>query len=72
MRSFKKGDLVLMWDKIREKHGIHQKFDSLWLGPYTIEEISGLESFYLSTLEGRRIPLPVNGSLLKHYFPYGT
>jgi hypothetical protein len=70
-RDFKKGDQVLMWDKRREKPGMHQKFDSLWLGPYKIEEISGPDSFYLSTTEGRRMPLSVNGSLLKHYFQSG-
>jgi hypothetical protein len=71
-RDFKKGDQVLMWDKRREKPGMHQKFDSLWLGPYKIEEISGLDSFYLSTTKGRRMPFLVNGSLLKHYFQGGT
>jgi hypothetical protein len=48
-RDFRKGDLVLMWEKIRKKPGMHQEFYSLWLGPYTIEEISRLDSFYLST-----------------------
>jgi hypothetical protein len=71
-RDFKEGDEVLLWDKRREKPRIHQKFDNIWLGPYKIEEVSGPDSFYLSTTEGRRIPLPVNGSLLKHYFQYGT
>jgi hypothetical protein len=71
-RYFKKGEYVLMWDKRREKPGMHQKFDSLWLGPYKIEEISGPNSFYLSMTEGRRMPLLVNGSLLKHYFQGGT
>jgi hypothetical protein len=37
--DFRKGDQVLMWDKRREKTRTHQKFDSLWLGPYNIEEI---------------------------------
>jgi hypothetical protein len=64
-RDFNKVEQVLMWDKRREKPGMHHKFDSLWLGPYKIEEISGSDSFYLSTIEGRRMPLPVNGSLLK-------
>jgi hypothetical protein len=57
-----------MWDKRREKPGMHQKFDSLWLGPYQIKERSGVDSFYLATAEGRRMPLPFNGSLLKPYF----
>jgi hypothetical protein len=71
-RYFKKWDHDLMWDKRREKPGMHQKFDSLWLGPYKIEEISGPDSFYLFMTEGRRMPLPVNGSLLKHYYQGDT
>jgi len=61
-----------MWDKRREKPGMHQKFDSLWLGPYYIEEIFGLDSFHLTTAEGRMMSLPENASLLKHYFPGRT
>jgi hypothetical protein len=71
-REFKEGDQVLLWDKGREKPGMHQKFDSIWLGPYKIEEVSGPDSFYLSMTKGRRMPLLVNGSLLKHYFQGGT
>jgi len=71
-RDFNKGDQVLMWDKRREKPGMHQTFDSLWLGPYKIEEVSRPDLFYLSTIEGRRMPLPTNVSLLKHYFQGDT
>jgi hypothetical protein len=66
--DFQEGDFVLMWDKRREKPRMHKKFDSLWLGPYQIKEISRVDSFYSTTVKGRRIPLPVNGSLLKPYF----
>jgi hypothetical protein len=71
-RDFKEGDQVLLWDKRREKLGMRQKFDSLWLGPYKIAKVSGPDSFYSSTTKGRRMPLPLNGSLLKHYFQDGT
>jgi hypothetical protein len=71
-RDFKEGDRVLSWDKRREKPRMHQKFDILWIGPYKIEEVFGSDSFYLSTTDGRRMPLPINGSLLKHYFQGGT
>jgi hypothetical protein len=67
-RHFKKGYLVLMWDKRRDKPQMHQKFDSLWLGPYKIKEKSGFDSLYFSTNKGRKMSLPVNGSLLKLYF----
>ena len=71
-RDFKEGSEVLLWDKRREKPGMHQKFNSLWLGTYKIVEFFGLDSFYLSMTDGRSMPLPVNGSLLKHYFQGGT
>jgi hypothetical protein len=51
---------------------MQKKFDSLWLGPYQIEKKSGTNYFYLTTVEGRRMPLPVNGYFLKPYFPSGT
>ena len=38
-RSFQIGDTVLLWDKRREKPGKHEKFDSLWLGPYIIYHV---------------------------------
>jgi hypothetical protein len=35
-RDFKEGDLVLLWDKRRQKPGMHKKLDRLWIGPYKI------------------------------------
>jgi hypothetical protein len=35
-KSFKEGDLVLLWDKRKENPGMHKKFDGLWIGPYKI------------------------------------
>ena len=32
-KIFTEGDLVLLWDKRKEKPGMHKKFDSLWGGP---------------------------------------
>ena len=66
--SFQVGDTVLHWDKQQEKLGKHGKLDSLWLGPYIIDEIAGTNSFYLNDLEGERLRLPVNGFLLKLFF----
>ena len=34
--EFKIGDKVLKWDSRREDRGKHDKFDSLWQGPYII------------------------------------
>jgi hypothetical protein len=61
-----------MWDKRKEKPGMHKKFDSLWIGPYRIESEVGTNSFILATLEGEKLSLPINEYLLKPYFPEGT
>ena len=66
--SFKVGDTILRWDKRWEKPGKHRKFDSLWLGPYIIDEVAGTNSFYLNDLEEERLSLAVNGFLLKMFF----
>jgi ribonuclease HI/transposase InsO family protein len=67
-RDFQTGDTVLLWDKRREKPGSHGKFDSLWAGPYIIQDVAGKNSFVLSRLDGEKLPLPVNGQLLKLFF----
>jgi hypothetical protein len=67
-RDFMIGDIVLLWDKGREKPGKHGKFDSLWLGPYLIREIAGPNSFHLSHLDGEPINIPRNGQQLKLFF----
>jgi hypothetical protein len=67
-RDFRVGDIVLLWDKGREKPGKHGKFDSLWLGPYMIREIVGPNSFYLSHLDGELVNIPRNGQQLKLFF----
>ena len=66
--SFQVGDTVLHWDKRREKPGKHEKFDSLWLGSYIIDEVAGTNYFYLNDLEGESLSLPMNGFLLKMLF----
>jgi len=62
------GDIVLLWDKGREKPGKHDKFDSLWLGPYLIREIAGPNSFHLSHLDGEPINILRNEQQLKLFF----
>jgi hypothetical protein len=59
-RSFTKGDLVLLWDKRKEKPGMHKKFDSLWGGPYKIKSCAGTNSFNLETMEGEILKVRVN------------
>ena len=52
--SFQVGDTVLRWDKRWEKPRKHGKFNSLWLGPYIIDEVAGTNSFYINDLERER------------------
>ena len=39
-RKFMKRDQVLLWDKKHELKGMHNKFVSLWKGPFKIEKIN--------------------------------
>ena len=63
------GDLVLKWDKAHEGKGKHTKFQTMWLGPFQIIEVIGSSTFMLQDLTGKRESLPVNGQILKKYFP---
>jgi transposase InsO family protein len=71
-RYLEEVDLVLMWDKRKEKPGVLKKFDGLWLGPYKIERKDGVNSFYLASLDREKLPLLVNGQLFKLYFAIDT
>ena len=66
---FQMGDLVLKWDKAHEEKGKHTKFQRMWLGPFKIAEVIGPSTFMLQDLAGKRDSLPVNGQILKIYFP---
>jgi hypothetical protein len=57
-----------MRDKRKAKPNMHKDFDFLWYDLYKIEKKFGVSSFYLFMPEGRRFPLPINGSLLKPYY----
>jgi hypothetical protein len=59
---------VLLWDKIREKHGMHKNLDGLWTCPYKIMSHAGKNSFNLGTMEGEALKLPVNALHIKCYY----
>lgn len=61
----KQGEFVLMWDKRKGQPNTCKEFDKFWLDPYKIEKKSVNDSYYISTLEGRRLPLPTSRSNLK-------
>ena len=67
-RAFQIGDTVLLWDKRREKPGKHGKFDSLWKGPFIIRDTAGTNSFFLNTMDGEILNLPMNGQHLKPFY----
>jgi transposase InsO family protein len=71
-KSFAQGDLVLLWDKRKEKPGMHKKFDSLWGGPYKIKSCAGTNSYNLETMEGEILKLPVKALHIKRYYPPDT
>jgi hypothetical protein len=71
-RDFAEGDLVLLWDKRREKPGMHKKLDGLWTRPYTIMIPTGKNSFNLGTIEGESLKLPLNAIHIKCYYPPTT
>jgi hypothetical protein len=65
--NFNEGSLVLMWDKRKGKPRYDQQDNNSWLGPYIIKKKFDKEKYYLTTLDGRKMPLPVDGSLLQPY-----
>jgi hypothetical protein len=50
---------------------MHGKFESLWLGPFKIHGKERVNYFHLSHLNGEKLPLPINGHILKLYYPSG-
>ena len=67
---FSVGDAVLRWDARNDEKGKHEKFDNLWLGPFTIIMILGNITFVLQNLHGDEIVGPVNGRFLKYFHTY--
>jgi intein/homing endonuclease len=65
LRNFQKGDLILMWNEGIKKSRKHGKLESLWLGPCRIKDVVGDNSFYLSHLDGKKLPFPMNRKILK-------
>jgi hypothetical protein len=64
--DFDEGSLALMWDKRKGNPKYDKMNEVLWLGPYIIKKFEK-GTYYLSTMDGRRIPLSVDGSLILPY-----
>ena len=67
-RKFNIGDLVLMWNVIMEDKGKHEKFDPIWLSPYSVLGLHGEDSYLLTNLAGDILEFPIHGQFLKRYF----
>jgi len=48
--KFELGDIILKWDEERAKLERHQKFDSLWSGPYIITQAMQINAFKLQDI----------------------
>ncbi len=67
-RKFGVGDMVLMWNARMEDKGKHGEFDPIWLGPFSIYDTNGKDSYFLRDLTGDILELPIHGKFLKRYF----
>jgi len=47
LKKFQRGELVLLWNKEKEKPSMHTKFEALWIMPYIIEKIMVFNSYML-------------------------
>lgn len=65
--GFKKGDLVLKYNKHSAKPYQHSKFDTLWEGPFHITNWKEHNAFELKSLEGEVLGIHVNGIHLKQF-----
>jgi len=48
---------------------MHKKWDNLWIGPFKVSDVAGINSCNLETPDGEFVPLPIDGQLLKEYYP---
>ncbi|CAL5395046.1 unnamed protein product [Camellia sinensis] len=70
LRSFKKGDLVLMVrTPIVVSRRTKGKLEPKWEGPYVIEKVYSNGAYLLITMDGDRIIPPTNARFLKRYYP---
>jgi hypothetical protein len=65
IKNFHRGELVLLWNKAKEKPSMHTKFEAHWIGPYIIENIMGFNAYMLKDIKGKMLMMSVNGQHLK-------
>jgi hypothetical protein len=63
--DFNEGTLVFMWEKRKGKPIYEYKDNNSWLVPYIIKNKSDKKKYYLTTLDGIKMPFPIDGFLLQ-------
>jgi hypothetical protein len=67
--DFQVGDWVLKWYALKQYKAKHDKFNSLWTGPFMITQVQHNNTFILQSLGGEEMfGGPINGHFLKLYF----
>jgi uncharacterized protein (DUF2249 family) len=66
-KEYQEGDTVWMWGTKKGEPNNVKGSAKFWLRPFRIIMKSVNDAYYLSTLEGRKRPLPDSGCLLKHH-----
>ena len=69
-KSFQVNELV--WKTIPPlgtKSNKFSKWSPCWKGPYKIVKVIFGNSYMMETLQGERLPRPINGTYLKKYYP---
>ena len=67
LRRFSEGDLVLLWDQLKEPLG-EEKFNPMWHGSYVIKRVLEKGAYKLVDCEGTTLEEPRNGLYLKKYY----
>jgi hypothetical protein len=65
--EFDEGSFTLMWDKRKGNPKYDKMSEFLWLGTYIVKMKLEKGTYNLSTMDGRKMPLPVDGSILRPY-----
>ena len=66
-RRFSEGDLVLLWDQLKEPLGAG-KFNPMWHGPYIVKRVLEKGTYELVDYEGTTLAEPRNELYLKKYY----
>ena len=68
LRRFNIGDLVLKRVSLATKNPTHGKLRPNWEGPYRVINCKRQGSYYLETLDGRKLEHPWNVEHLRRYY----